>query len=204
MVWYEKWAVMEFGLPIAFGGYNWISWSALKATDWAAWVQAIGSIVAIGTGFAVASYQTKAAAKLARRTQAEASFNQINTVVEILKFASSVITKALKQMNDKEFPSSYHQGESDPINFQGVEIALLGIPIFELKSAEMIENFFQVQDCYSRLKSMVEGSADGANLDRMDFADWTAHLTLIERQHTEAIYQINQIFEFAQRELAEF
>lgn len=203
MAWYKKGAIMALGALIVSAGYYWISWPTLAATEWPAWVQAVGSIIAIGTGFAVAIYQTKAAAKLARCTQAENAFNQIKTVVEILKFASSVINQALEQMDDPAFVPSYHEGVADPINFRGVEIALLGIPIFELKSAEMIECFFNVQDCYFKLKGMVDGSAEDANLGQGDFVEWKQHLILVERKHNEAIYQIDRIFEFARQDLEE-
>ena len=161
----------------------------------------MGSIIAILAGFGAAIYQAKTAADLARRTQAKTSFDEINNAVDILKFANSIISKALEQMDDPNFVSSYHQGVADPINFKSVEIAMSGIPIFALKSAEMIECFFSVQDCQFRLKGMVEGSAEDANLGKEDFSEWQNHLVLIKRQHDEAIFKIDLIFEFAQQEL---
>jgi hypothetical protein len=69
----------------ALGGYNWISWSCLTPSDWAAWTGAIGTVGAIIGAIYIASFQERyrerenlaaaritAAAMLLRLTQTRA------------------------------------------------------------------------------------------------------------------------------------
>jgi len=48
--WYNKWAAMVLGAAVGLGGYEWICWSKLSASDWGTWVGAIGTVATlIGT-----------------------------------------------------------------------------------------------------------------------------------------------------------
>ncbi|WP_143133351.1 hypothetical protein [Pseudoduganella namucuonensis] len=59
MTWFEKWVAMTCAAAVALGGYHAVSWSAMGRQDWAAWVQAIGSILAIIAAFLVSERQFK-------------------------------------------------------------------------------------------------------------------------------------------------
>lgn len=45
--WYMKWAAMVVCGIAGISAYELIGWATLSATEWASWVQAVGSIAAI-------------------------------------------------------------------------------------------------------------------------------------------------------------
>lgn len=69
--WITRLCAMILAAAVALGGYNWVCWSALSATDWAAWIQAFGSIAAILGAFAIANKQVLEQNWLARERELE-------------------------------------------------------------------------------------------------------------------------------------
>jgi hypothetical protein len=45
--WYNKYAVLTMSAATCLGGYNWIDWGKLSASDWGTWFGAVGSIGAL-------------------------------------------------------------------------------------------------------------------------------------------------------------
>lgn len=55
----NTYAAIMTAIVLGYGSYNWISWSALTASDWASWTGAIGTILAFCGTIWVATYEAR-------------------------------------------------------------------------------------------------------------------------------------------------
>lgn len=75
-------------------GYNWIAWSDMKASDWAAWVQAVGAIAAIIGAFQIAQRQHAEERILDERRRIESARDRENADI----FARTLAAKNMVQV----------------------------------------------------------------------------------------------------------
>jgi hypothetical protein len=71
--WYMKWAAIVISAIVGVVAYEFVSWSSLESADWAAWVQAIFSVVAILAAWLTTRHQLLTQEKIHRATESAAA-----------------------------------------------------------------------------------------------------------------------------------
>jgi hypothetical protein len=57
--WYNKYAVIALSAVVGLGGYEWICWSKLSASDWGTWVGSIGTVATLVGTIHLATTETR-------------------------------------------------------------------------------------------------------------------------------------------------
>jgi hypothetical protein len=127
-------AVAACGLILwAIGGFF-----DLSKSDWAAWVQAVGSIGAIGGAVYVMDRQSEAAAKLAVDTEHRAMARRLSAIEGIVEHAfhlSMLVGAHTKPIEDFY---SYFFSYVDPADLEAALASLHAIPVHTLESYKMV------------------------------------------------------------------
>lgn len=106
--WYNKYAVLALmGLLWAFGYYA-VDWTKIDSPQWAAWVQAIGSVLAILVAVGVAWHQGESQ----RRREDERALNDGNALLRCLR---ADMTSHLEQVHTGFSPIINATGPGQPV-----------------------------------------------------------------------------------------
>ena len=122
--------------------YRYVHWSELKAADWAAWVQAVGGIVAIFAAFGVARYTIRSDQ---RRKAQEDRVAKAADLLALHHIAAELQQMCLLTNFEK---SNYSEGTIYP-NASGEFSAIVGIlakfPIVNIAALGELESFLALR-----------------------------------------------------------
>lgn len=144
----------------------------LKTADWASWVQAVGSIVAITTGFILADRQSKIAALQLLRERMAADVEHARCVLAVAIFVEEQLRPALDEMRARDSVRGYLEVSADYMDFDGAKRAIDSIPLFQLRSSDAIKAVLLLDTCLNNVRHMTNfGQADPAFASR-DYDDF--------------------------------
>jgi hypothetical protein len=128
---------------IGYGGYEFIPWESLKAADLAAWVQAVGSIVAVGAAGGIAVYQNRMMRRNAVEDRALEIAQRQKSIYAIAVAAAELVEDVemsfLENRSDDYFALRYR-----PRAFQHAETALKAIPLHDLSSYSLVTGILKL------------------------------------------------------------
>jgi hypothetical protein len=151
--------LIEF-VDVTFERHN---WQRLDASGWASWVQAVGSIAALGIAIYVMSRQNAHAANLVIDADRRATLRRVNSVHAILSRYSAQLGIAAQSLrahigrtnNQAEFKRSLKAALQVVEN---MPVSLRAIPAFEIGSFEMANSICQfteiVDNCLAGIRAM--------------------------------------------------
>jgi len=126
----------------------------LSSVDWAAWVQAIGSILAVGAAILVSHLQNR---NEKSREMAQATERVSDIIATTVHLAGGLIKI------DQKLNQLCANGSADNAYLQlmAIEIgsingALQGVPIWELHDFDVVETIVAIQSLSEMLKELVE------------------------------------------------
>ena len=85
-----KYAAIVTIAIVGVAGYELIGWRDLKAADWAAWVQAVGSVAAIWAAYKISEREAATQRQSAKEQAAVELAQRRETVVELMEYAASL------------------------------------------------------------------------------------------------------------------
>lgn len=166
--WYNRYAVLTLLAAMWFGGYYLVEWREIKAADCAAWVQAIGSICAIGVAIYISERQHKSAVALMRAADLGATRRQLGSVLAIIDQAVTEMNSVFdaifgtggfetqrKHLEESELAGTDVERELflqalDMFNgkrqFLGIVDVINRVPMHELGSAALVGALFRIRD----------------------------------------------------------
>lgn len=151
---------------LSIGGLVWLGLKfELSKSDWASWVQAVGSIGAIAGAWLVGHRQSSAALRHAlylRRAQEE---DRIQAIFPIASHALDLI----EEIADKPFRSALYSEAS----FQSCLRAMESIPLYELGKYVLVQGYLEMQAALS--------DATRAASERSKYGENTKHSTYRDR-----------------------
>ncbi|RQY73100.1 hypothetical protein DF110_06010 [Burkholderia stagnalis] len=147
------------GGAIAVAGYRYVNWGDLKAADWAAWVQAVGSVVAIMGAVWATKSQTKVAIdavvtqhKLEREERRKAA----KAIVEAAMLRASEIRKQFTSANRADEVQTLIRKSYDKTILDGLVHAMYGIPVHELGSSVAVTELLLLRDQFVFLAGAIQ------------------------------------------------
>lgn len=130
---------------------------ALSASDWAAWVQAIGSIAAIAAGFAVAIYQQRAHQIAQNDKRVIDRIDVLRSFYEIGLFAKAHVMLAMQafegSVRDVEL---YYRVDVGPSELLAVANVIDRAPLHELPGTEVFVHLTRVRIAASTAAAIIE------------------------------------------------
>lgn len=128
------------GAVALWGGLFYGRSKQLDADDWAAWVQAIGSVVAILVAVAVADFHVRSE-RQAQREQQKSLTSRVTLAVRNLGLAAHKLRQHAREQNatDAAFLSRFG-------NFVATrEDAVLGAPIWTIEDSDVVQHLLVIQ-----------------------------------------------------------
>jgi hypothetical protein len=144
----------------------------LKTADWAAWVQAVGSVVAITVGFILADRQSKAAALQSRRERLAADDEQARCVLEVARLVQAHLEPALEEMRVRGDVFGYLQVTAGYVDFDGAKRAIDSVPLFQLRSSEAIHGVLLLSASVNQVRHMTKLGQDDPMFIDLDFDEF--------------------------------
>lgn len=125
----------------------------LSPTDWAAWVQAIGSVLAIVAAVLISSHQGRSE----KRREADRAKERVTDVIATTIHLAGGLIKIDSKLNQM---CSAGSASNPDLELMAVEIgsinrALEGVPIWELHAFDVVENIVSIQSLSETLKVLV-------------------------------------------------
>ncbi|KQQ40441.1 hypothetical protein ASF61_06720 [Duganella sp. Leaf126] len=148
----------------------------LASSEAAGWVQAIGSVIAIASGFALANRQAQSAAALAKRERLEEDVERLLSAFAVVAHAKEIIDEAFTNMSNKGSFMGYFLVSSYYLDFHGGKRAIELIPLHELRSTEMIKGVLGVQNCLASAYRLTEFGRENPHLDNQNIDEWFAQV----------------------------
>ncbi|MCA8313220.1 hypothetical protein LGN43_02910 [Burkholderia multivorans] len=127
------------GGVIAIAGYRYVDWGNLKSADWAAWVQAVGSVV----GIFIAVWLP---AKARRAELSDAADSDLQRLQLLTQQAFQFVQNLRSQMRR----TRYVQPIFDDVAFEHIRRGLADLPTYRL-SPENMARAFKVADLLGEL-----------------------------------------------------
>lgn len=152
--WYMKYAVVVLSAMAGFAAHQWVPWCKLGAAEWASWVQAIGSIFAVGAAAWVAIYQNRTADR-------QAGLDRLLNRVEKLNAVHAIAVAGLKLLRDMEDAYlerravRYFIGDFSEAAFSHAHSAIKAIPLHELGSYNMVAGLMDLADALAQVLEAV-------------------------------------------------
>lgn len=135
-------AGISFGLAAFIAAGVHFDWGK---SDWAAWVQAVGSIAAILAAARIATWQAAAASREFEKRRAQADRAKAQGIKYILRRVEFVVDNAARVISDPIHKQTAAFGNVPGSSFEGAvnqvemaQSALRGLPVFEIPSPELI------------------------------------------------------------------
>ncbi|WP_089401610.1 hypothetical protein [Noviherbaspirillum humi] len=189
--WYNRYAVIVLVAIAGVGAYEWVNWCELKSADWAAWVQAVGSIGTIAGAFYLARVGIRQARQEEKIKEMAAFEKQMDVLLSLAYKAKELVEHAWKYRKGE---TSQKPSLSDTSTYRAREIISL-TNVHEMLSAfdvQRIPDFnvaFQIIEMRQIVKRTIEEikALDGdyfCSEDRFldNFESLAAHVELVYRE----------------------
>ena len=121
-----------------------------ESANAAAWVQAIGSVVAIAATAGVANYQASQARKLAEHQRIASEIQKLSLLVGLLARTHGLAKDVVTAIND---PTAYNFSVIDPELMQDTADTMRSLPLFEIPSGLVA---LDVRACASHLEKLID------------------------------------------------
>ncbi|TYQ19887.1 UNVERIFIED_ORG: hypothetical protein JN05_01255 [Zoogloea ramigera] len=164
----------------------------LASSEAAGWVQALGSVIAIASGFALANRQAQSAAALAKTERLEQDVERLLSAFAVVAHAKEIIDEALTNMSKEGSLMGYFLVSSYYLDFEGGKRALELIPLHELRSAEMIKGVLGVQNCLTAAHRLTEFGRENPSLDNHDIDEWFAQVEEFRLASEDAMERVSE------------
>ncbi len=141
---WRRWAlnilIGAIAIPV-LGGLVWLGLSLeLSKSDWAAWVQALGSIAAIAGAWLIGKSQAKAAFLHALRLRERERYDRVHAVFPIAARAHELIAELDAEPYDEYYKERYSEA-----SFRVCMKAIEAIPLHELGNFGLVEGYMEMQ-----------------------------------------------------------
>jgi hypothetical protein len=123
----------------------------LSKSDWAAWVQAIGSIGAILAAVGVVQYQHRQQARLALEAKRIERRMRLNTLMAIFTAIGQIVDDCASKVNEENI-AWWMQAE----RLKEAKMLLSSIPLFELPDHGVVLRFSEISEALQRAKAMAD------------------------------------------------
>ena len=150
----------------------------LTSSEWASWIQALGSVLAIGAAAGIAIYQSgkqhKSALALHNREKLDAQIDITKVLLALAENASKVMINIEKQLNSREAISNVVDGlESCALNeILRIDKYLNDIPLYTIPST-LVTSTMILGSTVLQFKEKVEMSFRGyRKMDSAMFVDF--------------------------------
>ena len=143
---------------VAVAGFRFVNWGDLKAADWAAWVQAVGSIGAIAGAFWIADRQSKTAIEAIKLEAGQAARDKRTSAIAIVDAAferARVIRASIEGIDPMDAKSNLYITYDKSIT-EGLVRALSGIPMHEIGSSKAVASLLLFTDQFTFLDRAIE------------------------------------------------
>ena len=121
-----------------------------ESANAAAWVQAIGSVVAIAATAGVANYQASQARKLAEHQRIASEIQKLSLLVGLFARTDGLAKDVVTAIND---PTAYNFSVIDPELMQDTADTMRSLPLFEIPSGLVA---LDVRACASHLEKLID------------------------------------------------
>jgi hypothetical protein len=121
-----------------------------ESANAAAWVQAIGSVVAIAATAGVANYQASQARKLAEHQRIASEIQKLSLLVGLFARTHGLAKDVVTAIND---PTAYNFSVIDPELMQDTADTMRSLPLFEIPSGLVA---LDVRACASHLEKLID------------------------------------------------
>jgi hypothetical protein len=102
--WYNKYAALVMVALVAAGGYEYVAWATLTRQDWAAWVQALGTVIALAIAIGVPLSQRAHDQRVKRQEWAAGevtrAFSLFYLLVDVKIFMDGLLTMRALPRNE--------------------------------------------------------------------------------------------------------
>ncbi len=152
--------------------------SEVKASDWAAWVQAIGSILAIVGAFAVATYQGRAQRKGEEARRAE---DRLHVAENLRSLAAAAITTSgyvvgLLDTREKVHEAASGHFSNVSIELDALAVQLAAVPLHAMP-AELVRSTRMLAGAIRQMRHRIANTlAKHAQMDATDFEEFFASI----------------------------
>lgn len=141
---WRQWFLEVSGGAVLFlvvGGLLWLGLKfELGKSDWASWVQALGSIAAIAGAWLIGKIQSKTAYVHALRLRERERYDRMHAVFPIATRAHELITEL-----DTEPFDLYYKDRYSAASFRVCIKAIEAIPLHELGNFGLVEGYMEMQ-----------------------------------------------------------
>lgn len=155
-------------------------WPPSQSSDWASWVQAFGSIGAIGVAIYVSSAQARNDRARERERQIAEDDNVLMNVQAILENAAQIIGEMPDIASPEGAIQAYLAGRFSPIRMRCATQALAAIEVQRLKWWEAIQLVLLMREHFSRADQAVM-SLNSAFANRNNGSEYQTLLDTITR-----------------------
>lgn len=176
----------------------------MTPSDWAAWVQAVGSIGAIIAGFRVANKQSKNAAAQARLDRLEADDDRLTAAFSVAMYAADLIHEAARQAASRASVGGYLEVSCYYLDFEGAARALQAIPLHDLRSSAMIGGLLKIHRCVESIDRMTNNAQADPSFDDHDYGEWQEGIIEIRTATETAMQDLTQQVEQSRALLREY
>lgn len=155
-------AAVAAAVALTVGGMVWWGIDAgLPRNEWAAWVQAVGSIGAIAGAWALGMHQTKAAFHQALRLRNAEHVERVRALFPIAARAAELVNDLANEPFDDYYRERYSEAA-----FRNCLRALTAIPLHELGKYGLVDGYLQMLQA---LEAAAHAAAKRLELGQMDF-----------------------------------
>ena len=135
---------------------NWLvsthGWIRLSPSDWASWVQAVGSIAALAIAIGIMQNQNKHAGKLVAQADLRATLRKVDSIHAILgryrnelqQIAGSMQTQPTEHARIVKIALRVHAGLGQ---VKGMQATIQTIPVFEIGSFDLADATLRFGEC---------------------------------------------------------
>ena len=124
----------------------------------AAWVQAIGSIVAIVAAFSISYLQHKSTLKALRTIKRDANLGKLDVLLALAEQARTLIEKANAGIQGDI--SSYFEREIDSNDLRGLHEAFAAVVLHDLPSGNAVFAVLRLKEVTRQMPSLVQQALD--------------------------------------------
>jgi hypothetical protein len=164
----------------------------VTSQDFAAWVQAIGSIGAIAAAIYILDRQNRNAEKLQRRAEDISVLRKYSGIAAIVDHANDLIQDARVRLCDPHMRADFFGISYSPAAFHDVERALVAIPLHDLWSYQMVVGVREMCDLVRAVKTIVSDVSKDPEGFITTHSDPLRSLIALAKQSAEAREEVGQ------------
>lgn len=164
----------------------------LTSNEWAAWVQAVGSILAIVAAFLVMIVQHALERSRAAQEQKESNLERLRVVAYVGMYAGSAVTIAFQATREYNSAEQFISGRGWVHRLNEAELAL-AFPLTEIVNTLAVQNVLQLRVVIAGVKEEIATVASVRGLSITDFVRLKHALDGYQERATQATQTLMEI-----------